>query len=294
MRRSSIFMLAAAVMLGLVAVFFARTFLLPSGIPGASGAGVATVPAVVASAPFTFGEKITPEKLKIVQWPAEGVPTGTFQRVADLVGDDNKVALRPIDANELLTASAVSGKQTRMSASALLGPTMRAVSLPVGESSGGGGFIAPGDRVDVYLTHAADGDDLPYTDQLAQGVRVLAVGQDSNLGKDKPEVVRTATLEVTPLQAQRIALAQTVGQLSLSLRNINDESRVPLQTAQIFDLNDGVVTRILRKPKAARASAQSEAPARSAPPAGPPRPTGPSIEVFRGTTPTSYPVPSGS
>ena len=289
MRRSSILMLAAAIMLGLVAVFFARTFLLPSGAQTASGPSVATVSAVVASQPFTFGEKLVPEKLKVVQWPAEGLPAGSFQRIADLVGDGNKVALRAIEANELMTQNAVSGKESRLSASALLGANMRAVSVPVGEASGTAGFIAPGDRVDVYLTRAAEDENLPYTDQLVQGVRVLAVGQDANPGKDKPEVVRTATLEVTPLQAQRIALAQTVGQLSLSLRNITDEGRVPLQTAQLFDLNDGTVTRILRKPKAASAAAAT--------PAGtgaPPRPSGPSIEVFRGTAPTTYSVPSGS
>lgn len=294
MRRSSILMLATAIMLGLVAVFFARTFLLPGGQPAASGPVIATVPAVVASEPFLFGEKIVAEKLKIVQWPAEGVPVGTFQRVADLVGDGNKVALRAIDANELLTASAVSGKQSRLSASALLGPTMRAVSIPIAETSGSGGFIAPGDRVDVYLTRPAEEDNLPYTDQFMQGVRVLAVGQDSNPGKDKPEVVRTATLEVTALQAQRVALAQTVGQLSLSLRNISDESRLPLQTAQVFDLNDGVTTRILRKPRAAQAAAPAGGAPNNGPPLVPPKPTGPSIEVFRGTVPTIYPVPSGS
>lgn len=283
-------MLAAAVLLGLAAVFFARFFLLRQGDEQQASNNVQTVSAVVAAQPFEFGEKIVPEKLKIVEWPANGLPPGTFQRIADAVGtEDNRVAMRAIDANELLTEKAVSGKDARMSASPLLGEDMRAVSVPIGEASGAGGFLAPGDRVDVYVTHPALDEALPYTDQLMQNVRVLAVGQDKNVGKDKPEIVKTATLEVTPMQAQRVALALTVGQISLSLRNVRDESRVRLETAQVLDLTDGTIPRVVRKPKDVSAAATAPGPGGNAIAI----PAGPSIEVFRGTAPTLYPVPSG-
>ncbi len=292
-------MLVAAIVLGLAAVFFARMFLVP-GQTVQKGPTVATVAAVVASEPFAFGEKIVPEKLKVVQWPANGIPTGSFQSIVDVVGEGDRVALRAIDANELFTAKAISGKDARLSTSTLLGPTMRAVAIPLSETAGAGGFIAPGDRVDVYVTHTADGEEQPYVDQLMQAVRVLAVGQDSNVGKDSAEVVKTATIEVTPLQAQKIALAQNVGILSVSLRNLVDESRVRLETAQVLDLNDGTITRVIRK----RATGGGDAPARGADSApagnrsaaspGPVIPTGPMIEIYRGTKPTSYPVPSGS
>jgi pilus assembly protein CpaB len=299
MRRSSLIMLAAAIVLGLAAVFFARMFLVPSQTEQ-QGPAVSTVAAVVAAKPFAFGEKIVPEKLKVVQWPANGMPGGTFQRIADAVGEGDRVALRAIDANELFTDKSISGKNSRLSTSTLLGPTMRAVAIPLNEVAGAGGFIAPGDRVDVYVTKTAEGDDLPYTDQLMQAVRVLAVGQDSNVGKDKADVVKTATIEVTPLQAQKIALAQNIGILSVSLRNLADESRVRLETAQVLDLNDGTVTRVVQRPRS-EAAAPARAP--DAPPAGnraaaaangPVVPSGPMIEIYRGTKPTSYPVPSGS
>jgi pilus assembly protein CpaB len=276
-------------------VFFARFFLLKQGDGQQTAAKVQTVTAVVAAQPFQFGEKIVPEKLKVVEWPANGLPPGTFQRVADAVGpEDGRVALRAIDANELITEKAVSGKDSRLSASPLLGPDMRAVSVPIGEASGAGGFLVPGDRVDVYVTHPGQEDTLPYTDQLMQNVRVLAVGQDKNLGKDKPQVVKTATLEVTPMQAQRVALAMTVGTLSVSLRNLVDESRTRLETAQVLDLTDGTIPRIVRKPKRDSGGGGGGAPA--AP--GPGGKTqvafaGPSIEVFRGKEPTVYPVPAG-
>ncbi len=292
MRKSSIIMLAAAILLGLMAVVFARFFLLPSN-KDATPNEAPTVAAVVAAQPFAFGDKITADKLKIVRWPAAGIPAGTFQRIADAVGTDERVALRAIDTNELLTVTAISGKESRLSASALLGPTMRAASIPISEASAAGGFIAPGDRVDVFLTRQPDEEQLPYADLLIQNARVLAVGQDSNLAKDKPEIVRTATIEVTPLQAQKLALAANVGTLSLSLRNILDESHVRLETAQLLDLNDGTITRILRKVKASAAPPAAAGPP-GAPGSGPPRPRGPSVEVFRGTESTHYAVPSGS
>jgi pilus assembly protein CpaB len=126
---------------------------------------------------------------------------------------------------------------------------------------------------------------------LIQNARVLAVGQDSNVAKDKPEVVRTATIEVTPAQAQKLALAASVGTLSLSLRNLLDDSKVRLETAQILDLNDGTVTRVLRRPR--EAAAAPAATAGPATPATPALPKGPYIEIFRGDKPTIYPVPSG-
>lgn len=305
MRRSSLVMLAVAIVLGLMAVFFARVFL-NSG-PQAAVKNVRTVAAVVASKPFAFGEKVVADKLKVVQWPADGIPVGTFQRVADAVQAGDHVALRTIDANELVTAKSLSGKESRLSASPLLGPNMRAVAIPIGEAAAAAGFVIPGDKVDVYLVRSPEGDELPYADQLMQNIRVLAVGQDSNVGKDKPEVTKTVTLEVTPVQAQRISLAQTVGQLSLSLRNLLDEGRVPLETAQLLDLNDGTVTRILRKPakrkeesdQARTASAFGSALGSAlrqpgAAPRGAALPTGPMIEVIRGTTATPYSVPAGS
>lgn len=286
-------MLVAAIALGLIAVALARVFLLSSAKPAAV-AETQTVAAVVAAQPFAFGEKITADKLKVVRWPAAGIPAGTFQRVTDAVGVDDRVALRAIETNELVTVSAVSGKESRLSASQLLGSTMRAVSIPINEASAAGGFIAPGDRVDVFLTRQPD-DSLPYSDLLVQNVRVLAVGQDSNVAKDKPEIVKTATIEVTPLQAQKLALAANVGSLTLSLRNILDESRVRLETAQLLDLNDGTVTRILRKPKdGGNAAPAAAAAAPAANPNAPVIPKGPYIEIYRRDKPTIYPVPSGS
>jgi len=281
MRRSSIIMLIAAVALGLVAVLFARTFLGGSGDAGSGQAtsSVRTVPTVVAAADINFGEKITPDKVKVIDWPANSLPQGSFQRLEELTSGQGRTAMRPIVANEILTEKSLATGANRLSTAPLLDPQMRAVSVPVNEVSGVAGLIFPGDRVDVFMTRQPE-EAMPYAELLAQGARVLAVGVDMNVGKEKPEIVKSATLEVTPLQAQKIALAVTVGQLSLALRHFTDESRTRLQTAQVMDLNDGTITRLVRKPNSGGGG--GEAAPKGGGGGGPP-PIGPGVVVMRGT-----------
>lgn len=283
MRRSSIIMLIAALVLGLVAVLFARTFL-GSGGKTSSGVTLRTVPTVVATGDINFGDKISPDKLKIVQTPADNLPVGSFQRIEELTSGEGRTAMRPIVANEILTQKALATGASRLSTAPLLNPQMRAVAIPVNEIAGVGGLVYPGDRVDVFFTRQPD-EAMPYVELLVQGARVLAVGLDMNVGKEKPAVVRTATLEVSPLQAQKLTLATTVGQLSLALRHFSDEARVRLQTGQVMDLNDGTITRLVRKPSATAPAAGG---AGSAATAAAPQPKG--VTVIRGATSTFQPV----
>lgn len=274
-------MLIAAVFLGLLAVFFARTFLVPSQPVRMAGPVVQTVAAVVAAQPFAFGEKIGPEKLKVAQWPAGSVPAGSFQRVSDAIGAGDRVALRTIDTNELLTEKAISGKAGRLSASPLFAAEMRAMAIPLNEAGGAGGFLAPGDRVDVYLTRTPSGEIPPYTTVLVQNARVLAVGQDANVAKDKPEIVHTATIELTPRQAEKVALAQSVGTLSLSLRTLVDQSSTSLSMVRLEDLHDGLGKLVLPRapppptPPAAAAAEKPKVPTID-------------VEIIRGGKPTTY------
>ncbi|GGI88412.1 hypothetical protein GCM10007973_25980 [Polymorphobacter multimanifer] len=296
MRKSAIYMLVAAIALGLFAVFLARTMLGRSAQVASAPGEVATVQVVVAAAPIGFGEKVTLEKLKLVRFPSASLPAGTYSRVSDVVDEGQRVAVRALDPNELSTERTISGQGGRLSVSPLFGETMRAVSLPVSEVSGAGGFLVPGDRVDVFVTHSGSDDELPRADLLVQGARVLAIGQRADAGDTTPQISKSLTVEVTPVQAQKIALAQNVGTLSVALRNLADESRVQLATTQLFDLTDGMPSRILRK-AAQRSAEPAAASASPAPRAGPIIPPGPQVEVFRGgkggTSTTSYGVPRG-
>jgi len=277
-------MLIAAVVLGLVAVLFVRTFLGSGGKSSNERAALRTVSTVVAASDINFGDKIVPDKLKIVQTPADTLPAGSFQRIEELISGEGRTAMRPIVANEILTQKALATGASRLSTAPLLNPQMRAVAIPVSEISGVGGLVYPGDRVDVFFTRQPD-EAMPYVELLVQSVRVLAVGLDMNVSKEKPAVVRTATLEVTPLQAQKLTLATSVGQLSLALRHFSDEARVRLQTGQVMDLNDGTVTRLVRKPSADAAPSSSVGASAAA---APPPPKG--VTVIRGATSTFQPV----
>lgn len=287
MRRSSIIMLIAAVALGLVAVLFARTFMGGGGTDAAGGRSLRTVPTVVASADINFGEKLTPAKLKLVEWPADTVPVGSFQRMEDLTSGIGRTAMRPIVANEILTEKSLATGANRLSTAPLLNPQMRAIAVPVNEVTGVAGLIFPGDRVDVFFTRQPE-EAMPYGELLAQGVRVLAVGSDTNLGKEKAEVVKSATIEVSPLQAQKISVALTVGGINLALRHFTDEARVRLETAQVMDLNDGTITRLVRKPSSGGGGGDAGPAATRGPAPPPPLPRG--IVVMRGTETTIQPV----
>jgi len=279
MRRSSIFLLLGAVFLGLLAVFAARSVLTPQGGQSGSAPQVATVTAVVVAKPMKFGDVVTPDKLKIINLPG-ALPNGAYPAVRDAVGDGNRTALRDINVDELLLTMSITGGEGRLASSTLLGQDMRAIAVPVSETAGTGGFLAAGDRVDVFLTRTMD-EGAAYTSAIVQGARVLAVGQIADTSKADPVIVKSATLEVTPAEAQRIALAQNIGNITLALRATGDESRLPMTTTSAFEFFGGA-----GRQQAAPAAAS----AGPAAPAGPPPIRGPQVTVVRGTESTSYPV----
>lgn len=279
MRRSSIFLLVGAVLLGLMAVLGVRAMI----GQGASKAPEAPKTYVaVASRPLKFGEKVTVEVVKAAPWPAE-VPEGAYAKIEDLVADGSRTALRDIKAGEIFLSSAISGEVGRLASSTLLGPEMRAISIPLDETSGAGGFVAPGDRVDIILTRQF-GDDAAYAAAIVQGARVLAVGQTQDTSTSEPVLVKSATVEVTPDEAQKLALAQKVGQLTLSLRGTGDEARLPVQ---LTSANEAFGMR----PPATSSGDSAPAAASAAPRAAAEDKSGTEVRVVRGTETTSYRVP---
>lgn len=286
MRRSSILLLLGAVLLGLLAVMAARMMLAGPNAEKAQ-TEVPKTYVIVAAKPLKFGDKITPADLKAQPWPG-ALPQDAYAEAAQVVGDGERTALRDIKEGEVILATAITGGAGRLASSTLLGPDMRAISLPISETSGAGGFLAPGDRVDVFMTRKFD-DDVAYAGLVVQGARVLAVGQTSDTSTAEPTIVKSATIEVTPAEAQKIALAQSVGDMHLALRATGDESRVPLQTVNAVD------TFGMRGPP--KSGSGGDAPAgqpRAAAgkaPAPRPFPGGSEVRVVRGTETSVYQVP---
>jgi pilus assembly protein CpaB len=142
-----------------------------------------------------------------------------------------------IAVNEPILASKISGEGQGASIAALLPEGMRAASVRINNVSGVAGFVQPNDSVDVLITRAQGADrTTQVTDVLLQNVRVIAIDQQSKNADGTPKVAKTATLEVNPLDAQKLALAQQVGDLGLVLRKPGEENNPVVETISMNDL----------------------------------------------------------
>ena len=210
-----------------------------SGAAAPTAAATPVVPAgpevLVATKALPVGTIIDAEALRFQKWPEGLVQPAYYLKgkagtnPADLIGT---VVRSEITAGQPITQGALIRPGQRGFLAAALGPGMRAVTVSVSATSGVGGFVFPGDRVDIVLTQevegGGDGPPLKVSETIIRNARVLATDQRMSAnGEDgKPEVktTSTVTLEATPKIAEKIAVAQTIGQLSLSLRSIADNS----------------------------------------------------------------------
>lgn len=191
---------------------------------------------VVAKDPLRFGMPVDAANLTVIPWPQEALPQGAFQSVDALFADGPRVVLTPIEANEPVLLAKLSGPNGRATLSNLLAPGMRAVTIKTDEIAGVGGFVTPGDHVDVVLTRDAgaiqevqknaDGaaGSTITSEVVVENAKVLSVGQGADERQTTPQVANSVTVEVTGEGAQKIALARTVGTLSLTLRASAEEN----------------------------------------------------------------------
>lgn len=251
MRMRAFWMLGLALILAGAAVFLAQNWLQSQKpqiveVPAEPQVQMATV--VVAATPLYFGNTIRREHLREIEWPAGAVPPGSFSSIDDLLGTkgERRVALRAIEINEPVLKNKVSGFGGRASLSTILSPEMRAATIRVNDINGVAGFVLPGDHVDIMLTRNGGGSDTNLlTDILLQNIRVLAIDQDANEDRAQPAVVKAVTVEVTPVQAQKLVLAQRLGQLSLALRNVTNAVAEKPKTVTLSDLKVGEVNQSL-------------------------------------------------
>ncbi len=188
---------------------------------------------LVAQRGLPIGTIITADAVAYQMWPKELVQDAYF---IDGESDMNKllgtVVRHPITAGEPVTQGSLVAPGDRGFLAAALGPGMRAVTVPVSAKTGVGGFVFPGDRVDLVLTQtvrAEEGNALKASETILQNLRVLATDQSTETtttadGKTVVRAFRTVTLEVTPKIAEKVSVAQTIGTLSLSLRSIADNA----------------------------------------------------------------------
>lgn len=236
-------MIIVAVIMGALTVLAARSFLEGSGGPIESPVSqveqIQTSTIVIATVPLKFGDEITADQLKEVDWPTELMPEGSFASISEIVGKERRVTLRSIDVKEPVVKSKISGFGFRASLSQVIGEGKRAVTIRVNDVASVGGFVLPGDQVDVLLSYQ-DGENVLDTISkiILQDVRVLAIDQVADEAREEAIVGKAATVEVSPEDAQKIALASRIGSLSLALRRISDLETVPDQQTNIIKVRD--------------------------------------------------------
>ena len=238
MRGRAFIMFGIALVLSVIAVFVARQYLTRQTAPVATqqqpAMQLATV--VVARTPLYFGTRIGREQLSVVPWPANAIPPGAFRSVDELIKPgEQRVALRTVEAGEPILQSKVSGFGGRATLSAVMTEEKRAVTIRVNDVSGVAGFLLPSDRVDILLTREESAAQR-QTNVLLQNVKILGIDQIASDRQDKPVVVRAVTVEVEPLDAQKLTLAQQVGSLSLSLRSLTDNEIRQVRSVNLSDL----------------------------------------------------------
>ncbi|AJP70929.1 Flp pilus assembly protein CpaB [Sphingomonas hengshuiensis] len=231
-----VILLVGALLIAAVTAFMARNLLVgaPAPVAGAAPTAVAenTTEVLVATRALPVGTILDPQAIKFVAWPKELVEGAYFLK-AD--GDTSKlqgtVVRFAIPAGQPITQGALVKPGDRGFLAAALGPGMRAVTVPVSAQTSVAGFVFPGDRIDLVLTQTVagggDGPPLKASETILRNLRVLATDQRTDkqadeAGKTVVSTYSTVTLEATPKLAEKIAVAQTLGSLSLSLRSIAD------------------------------------------------------------------------
>jgi pilus assembly protein CpaB len=251
-----------------------------------TAASVETLAIAVAQRDIPRGSMFTAEMIELKEWPKSLVPKNAFQRPEDIVG---RSAVVPIVAGDVLSDGKLAPRDAGRGVAALIPAGMRAYTIQTSKAAANvAGFVLPGNRVDVLLTlhgNQNDGTGGGSSTTLLQAVEILAVDQRLDApAENKVDVkdLQSVTLLVTPQQASLLDLGANLGNLTLSLRNLDDKNQAPTEPATLAKLRfhqEGVA-----KPaeNVADAIGQLFSSEPSAPPA--PRQTT-SIRTLRGTQP---------
>lgn len=259
-----VFVLCGAVVFGLVAAVSVSRYLSSAQAYTKDLGGI-----MVAKVDIPVGTKIVEEQLTSVQFPKTATPDGAFDTAEKLVGRVSVVniaAREPITDFKLAPAGSVGGL------SAVIPEGYRAMTVKVDDVVGVSGFIMPGALVDVVVVirpAEQNMQDNPISKVVLQNIKVLANGQNIDRPKEEREAesVKAVTLQVTPEQAEKLALASSEGKLQLVMRNSSDQGDEVTQGVDKRKLLGGEMA----APQPAPGSLKSEQPARPVAAAAPAR-----------------------
>ena len=184
---------------------------------------VPLVDVFVSNGPLRYGQKLTKKDVRLVAWPENAIPAGTFTDPKILFSEDpdkTRIVLRAMEKDEAIMAVKVTQPGEDAGVASRLGQGMRAFTIRVDVASGVSGFLRPGDSVDVYWTGRIGKRDV--TRLILEGVKLIAIDQIADEDRNNPVVATTVTAEVSPAVVASLAQAQSTGRLLLSLRGAED------------------------------------------------------------------------
>jgi len=184
---------------------------------------IPTTPVVVAARDLDVGTELGSDEVRLIDWPANAVPTGSFTTVDEVKG---RGLVLPVIQNEPILPMKLAAKDAGAGLPPAIPPGLRAVSVRVNEVIGVAGYVLPGTHVDVVAT-VSPTDQHPDTTTkvILTNVQVLAAGTkiDRETDKNKPIPVTVVTLLVNPEESERLTLAASEGKIQLALRNPLDK-----------------------------------------------------------------------
>jgi pilus assembly protein CpaB len=242
----------------------------------------AQVEVLVAKVNIPTGVLIKQDHLRWQAWPDQNLSQSYIKKgERSLEAYIGTVARQPISAGEPITDARLVKPGEQGFLAAVLTPGMRAITVPISATSGVSGFVFPGDRVDLVLSHRVKVDKSSHqaSETVLTDVRVLAINQDMNSPKEGAMVGKNATLEVTPKQVEKINVARQIGALSLSLR--------PLRKTDQQQVADGVEPFALTIPETGKTHTWDSEVSRLLPPPHP-KSDVQTVKLSRGDKNSSY------
>ena len=245
MKAARVVVLAVAIGAGGIAAMLAGRSEKPPEPQAAAPAQPETIDILVARSDIAMGQTLSPGEVQTQPWPASA-STGNFIRKPDrpdaIEALSGHIARVPFVTGEPIREQKLVNAKGSGFMAAILPTGMRAMSIQISPETGAGGFILPNDRVDVIMSRRSNGDKAAEgsgSETVLNNIRVLAIDQNIEEKNGQKVVIgKTATLELTPLQAETLTMSQQIGSLSLSLRSITDASdKAPVEDTRRGGVN---------------------------------------------------------
>lgn len=225
----------------------------------ANASTIEIVDVIVSNKPLRYGVPLTAEDVRVVKWPGDAIPEGTFQDLAALFPEgeaESRYVLRSMEKDEAILAVKVTQPGEPAGLTSRIEKGKRAFAIRVDVASGVSGFLRPGDQVDVYWTGAIntnlEGGGREITRLIQTNIELIAVDQTAGSDLSGALVARTVTIAATPVQIAALAQAQNTGRLSLALVGVQDDtviSEIEIDQRKLLEIEEAAPAPVVQEEK---------------------------------------------